>query len=619
MTFGTFSIAFAQPPAGTADFDGDGFGDLAVGVPGHANGAGGVHIIYGSANGLTDAGDQFFSQNTAGISGDEEADDNCGAAVATGDFDGDHFTDLAFGCPGEDLEGEANVGVVIVLFGSPSGLLGVGSRFWHQDSSNVGGATEPYDACGSALATGDFNQDGRADLAWGCPGEVSGGATSASGAVMILYGSATGLSSAGNQFWSQGSPGVPGTPGDGDRCGAALAVGDFNNDQRSDLAFGCPGEDVFVSAIPVLDAGAAVVVFGSLSGLTGSSSVFVSQADRLVDGAEAFDGCGAALAGGDFNNDGPDDLAMGCPGEDFSFFPVFLVDIGSVDIRNGGSNRFSVGPLFARGTAFDNCGSSMAAGDFNADVIADLAYGCPHFNGGYVEIRHGSNTGLTGNQSWSQGTVGISGVIELRDAFGTAVTLGDFNGDGFDDLAVGVPGEDGSAVDDAGAINIIYGSAAGLTATANQLFSQDTAGIVGVTDPFERFGFALSGSGGTAAPGLTGTWSAVTLACHDKKRGEQCVLNGTFIARNPSTQSTPRVVLRFFLSADQTLDDDDLLIDEVRVRALAVGEEHERTLRARLPHDVDATGMFVIAFVDADDIVVEVNEANNIVPSGPIQ
>lgn len=203
------SITSAQDPGTRADFNGDGFGDLAVGAPGHANQAGGVHVFSGSPTGLTDVGDQFFSQNKAGIGGGEEANDNCGAALATGDFDGDDFSDLAVGCPCENLSGGANVGVVLVLYGGPSGLSGVGSQFCSQDSTGVGGANEPNDLCGSSLAAGDFDNDGRDDLAWGCPGEASGGATSASGAVMILYGSATGLTATGDQFWSQGSPGFP--------------------------------------------------------------------------------------------------------------------------------------------------------------------------------------------------------------------------------------------------------------------------------------------------------------------------------------------------------------------------------------------------------------------------
>ena len=53
-----------------------------------------------------------------------------------------------------------------------------------------------------------------------------------------------------------------------------------------------------------------------------------------------------------------------------------------------------------------------------------------------------------------------------------------FNGDGFADIAIGVPNEDQAGADD-GAVNVIYGSAGGLTSTGNQVWSQDSPGIAG--------------------------------------------------------------------------------------------------------------------------------------------
>lgn len=186
---------------------------------------------------------------------------------------------------------------------------------------------------------------------------------------------------------------------------------------------------------------------------------------------------------------------------------------------------------------------------------------------------------------------------------------GDYNGDGFADLAIGVPGEDPGGVAGSGAVNVLYGSGTGLTAAGDH--------FIGGTVRFAALGFAFAGSGGTASPGLTGTWEDVTQTCHDDTG--RCRLRGTFTATNPSTQSTPKVTLRFFLSADQTLDDDDVLLDEMRVTALRVGQSQQRRLHVRAPHGVDATGQFVIAFVDADKEVIETNEQNNVVAFGPIQ
>src|SRR4051794_7172133 len=75
----------------------------------------------------------------------------------------------------------------------------------------------------------DFNGDGYGDLAVGVPGEAIGNTPDA-GAVNALYGSASGLSSTGNQYWNQNSGGVLGTAQGAARFGAAVAVGDFNDD-----------------------------------------------------------------------------------------------------------------------------------------------------------------------------------------------------------------------------------------------------------------------------------------------------------------------------------------------------------------------------------------------------
>ena len=85
----------------------------------------------------------------------------------------------------------------------------------------------------------------------------------------------------------------------------------------------------------------------------------------------------------------------------------------------------------------------------------------------------------SGSQIWSQGTSGILGAPEASDRVGESLAAGDFNNDGFDDLAMGVPRESVGTEDVAGAVNVIYGGASGLTATGNQLWTQNSESIDG--------------------------------------------------------------------------------------------------------------------------------------------
>src|SRR6266508_552874 len=112
----------AAGPNVWADFDNDGFVDLAVGTPSEDVGtivdAGAVTVLYGSAAGLTGAGSQQFTQDTPGIVGAAETDDGFGEALAAGDFNNNGVDDLAVGAPSEDVGAAVNGGSVNVLYGS---------------------------------------------------------------------------------------------------------------------------------------------------------------------------------------------------------------------------------------------------------------------------------------------------------------------------------------------------------------------------------------------------------------------------------------------------------------------------------------------------------------------
>jgi len=185
----------------------------------------------------------------------------------------------------------------------------------------------------SGIAKGDFNGDGFADLAIGVPDKNTPATVSNSGAVVVIYGAADGLTSTGgagvpaSQFWSQNTTGVQGTSEGGDRFGAALAAGDFNDDGFSDLAIGVPGEKLVRSGVGF--SGMIVTIYGSANGLTTNPNAGVpgSQSfslEHVNDGqltlfaasteADVPDQLfGSSLAWGDFNGDGVGDLAVGAP------------------------------------------------------------------------------------------------------------------------------------------------------------------------------------------------------------------------------------------------------------------------------------------------------------------
>lgn len=296
-------------------------------------------------------------------------------------------------------------------------------------------------AAAGALAGSDFNNDGFEDLAIGVPGESVGNIASA-GIVQVFYGTANGINIAApaDQLFSQDTAGIGGSAEANDRFGAVLATGDFNHDGFDDLAIGVPDEGITINGINKVKAGCVNIIYGSHSGLVSTGNqCWVEGADGLVGAAEANDRFGAALAAGDFDHDGLDDLVIGVPGQ-------------------------KVGV---------------------------------HAEAGAVHVIYGFPTGLNANRNAviTQDSTDILETAETSDHFGSVLAAADFGNNGFSDLAVGVPGEDivinNVNLQDAGIVQVIYGGANGLS-TLDQVWMQGASGIPGNAQTSDGFGSALA-------------------------------------------------------------------------------------------------------------------------------
>jgi hypothetical protein len=186
-------------------FNSDGYADLAIGnrwddVPGFVN-HGSVNILYGSANGLTDSPNDFWTQSILGE--DIQVGEHFGESLAVGNFGQGPWDDLAIGVASDHVSG-LGAGSVNVIFGSAVGLRQAGHQVWNQASPGIADAPETGDWFGGAVTAGDFNGDGYADLAIGAQDEDLGSAVNAGG-VHVLKASAvgTGLISSGSVFLDQ--------------------------------------------------------------------------------------------------------------------------------------------------------------------------------------------------------------------------------------------------------------------------------------------------------------------------------------------------------------------------------------------------------------------------------
>lgn len=383
---------FGRAVTSLGDHDGDGIVDVAVGAyhdseVGDLTGA--VYILFLNADG-TVREEQKISAVAGGLVGPLEDLDYFGSSVASlGDLDGDGVGDLAVGAAG-DGDGAFLAGAVYILFLNPDGTV----RAEQKISPTEGGFTGPliaWDFFGaSVVSIGDHDGDGIGDIAVGAE-EQEGG----SGSVYVLLLNADGTVR-GEQAISWDTGGLDAGLEDLDFFGSSVAsVGDLDGDGVADLAVGAPGDDDDDGGD---EWGAVYILFLNADG-TVRAEQKISATEGGSEGPQSGERYfGASLTStGDLNGDGMRDLVVGARGAGSPWgagpwgSEVYVLTLDSdgtvharhklVDVEEGGA-RAEKGSA-ASGFGWPRPRGSLAVlGDLDGNGVDDLAVGAPNVDDG---------------------------------------------------------------------------------------------------------------------------------------------------------------------------------------------------------------------------------------------
>ncbi|MFD7295943.1 FG-GAP and VCBS repeat-containing protein [Streptomyces sp. NPDC059897] len=368
------------------------------------------------------------------------------------DFNGDGHRDYAYAS--YSAQGGGSVAVV---YGTADGP-GTTTKRISQASTGVPGADEADDMFGEVRAAADFDADGYGDLAVAATGE-KGSHGVGQGAVTILWGSATGLAT--------GTTLPNKNPDSYNAMGKDLATGDFNGDGKQDLAL-VNGAVTYVYRGPL-----------TRSGTTGT----VTKHDKT----SSF--YSTALIAGKVNGDGKTDLVIVGDVVTSSYIAsdAWFLKGGSSSLTSGATLRLE--SETGNGGSADRGGDGVIA-DFDKDGYGDIAIGTALYSKhkGRLSVWSGSSSGPSGSTRITQSSSGMAGTPENYDEFGSSISAGDVNGDGYQDLAVGVRNEAIDGKESAGGVHVLKGRSSGLTGTGSQWFARNSAGVPGALESDDGFG-----------------------------------------------------------------------------------------------------------------------------------
>ena len=367
---------------------------------------------------------------------------------------------------------------------------------------------------------GDVNGDGLSDLLVSAPN--ADGSASSSGVSYVLYGRAGSfaatLSSADLTFATGFR--INGE-GSNDLSGSSLgAIGDFNGDGLADFIIGAPGADPNGNG-----SGASYVVFGQSGGFGAALNLNTLNGANgfQINGEAAFDNSSASVAGaGDINNDGFADLIIGAAaadpngGRSGASYVIFGTAAGmpaNFELSTlDGTNGFQI-----NGVAFeDQAGDAVAsAGDVNGDGIDDLIIGARYADpagsgSGAAYVLFGRDTAVSGAFQANVELSGLNGANGFRitgaaagDQLGHSVaSVGDINGDGLDDLAIGADYADANGTN-SGATYIVFGRSSGFSPSFSVSALDGTNGfrLIGGA-AYDRAGISVASAGDVNGDGL---------------------------------------------------------------------------------------------------------------------